>query len=470
MLSSKLVQGLKGSLGPSRGRAVGGPISRLSVVRIPDSAGTDAASIESVDGGRRLDFCRRYKSSVAGETSLGATGATTSTQEDHATGGGGGGRLPTPDFNDAKAAYESKTNGELAKAVLAFGLCQVRPLVRHSEGVLKLTRRVAGDRITDGLLKATLFGHFCAGENEEGIRPTIASLEKAGIGSILDYAAEDDGEHSATPATGVDRSTEQRKYDESCEILEGNYPKVRVYDYASEAVCDRHVETFKKCINSVANLQKDGFAAVKVTALGNPRLLSRMSRAIVEAQNLFAKFDMDGDGLIGKEEFERGLDMFFVDNEDIHQFKKRVEELMPTTYDNKNSKVDYITWSMLLAPHDLPKITAGCREVGPLALAAPTEEEVELIEKMYQRGRTLAKEAAACGVRLLIDAEQVRFQPAIDNLVLELQRKYNATSRTEYPIIYNTYQCYLKDAGDRLRADVQRSERYDYHFGAKLVR
>jgi len=385
---------------------------------------------------------------------------------------GGGGRLPIPDFNDAKAAYESKTNGQLAKAVMAFGLCQVRPLVRHSENLLKTTRNVAGDRITDGILKQTLFGHFCAGESEQGIKPTIAELERVGIGSILDFAAEDDGEHTAQPATGIDRSGTSK--DEACEIVERNYPKVRMYDYESEAACDKHVETFKKCINSVANLQKDGFAAIKVTALGNPKLLSRMSRAIVEAQNLFAKFDQDGDGLIGMEEFQRGLDLFFIDNKDTQEFKQRVQELMPTDssgtgYDT-DRKVDYITWSMLLAPADLPKITAGCREVGPLALAAPTEEEVELIEKMYERGHALAQEAARCGVRLLVDAEQVRFQPAIDNLVLDLQRTYNACSSAEFPIIYNTYQCYLKDAGERLRADVVRSERYDYHFGAKLVR
>jgi proline dehydrogenase len=103
-------------------------------------------------------------------------------------------------------------------------------------------------------------------------------------------------------------------------------------------------------------------------------------------------------------------------------------------------------------------------------MASPTEEEVELIEKMYARGHALAKEAAACGTRLLIDAEQARFQPAIDSLVLELQRTYNSKSVSDYPIIYNTYQCYLKDVPERLAMDVERSERFDYHFGAKMVR
>ena len=201
--------------------------------------------------------------------------------------------LPVPDFSDARTAFESKSTLELLRASLVFSLCGIPPLVKHGDSLLKWSRWILGDFITDGALKATLFGHFCAGEDEKRIQPAIAQLRRNGIGGILDYAAESDVEPAKKPT------------DDDVVRAEFNQP-AREYGYESEAACDRHVDVFRSCIRSVANVSPDGFAAIKVTALGNPLLLERMSLAIVESKNLFARFDLDGDGFVNRDEFEKG--------------------------------------------------------------------------------------------------------------------------------------------------------------------
>ena len=70
----------------------------------------------------------------------------------------------------------------------------------------------------------------------------------------------------------------------------------------------------------------------------------------------------------------------------------------------------------------------------------------------------------------MIDAEQTWFQPAIDNFTLELMKKYNSISKTDVPIVFNTYQCYLKNSTSRMMKDLSRSHRDKFHFACKLVR
>ncbi len=46
-----------------------------------------------------------------------------------------------------------------------------------------------------------------------------------------------------------------------------------------------------------------GFAAIKVTALGLPKLLERVSSQLVAVGNLFKEFDLDRDGFVSRGEF-----------------------------------------------------------------------------------------------------------------------------------------------------------------------
>ena len=74
-------------------------------------------------------------------------------------------------------------------------------------------------------------------------------------------------------------------------------------------------------------------------------------------------------------------------------------------------------------------------EAGPLTQAVLTEEEIEAANAMVARIEHLAQLASSLQVRLMIDAEQTYFQPAIDNTVLHLQERHNRDAYT----IFNTY-------------------------------
>ncbi len=210
---------------------------------------------------------------------------------------------PIPDFEDARIAYETKSTHELLRAAVCFRACKIPFLVEHAEDILQSSRSLFGGTLVDSILRASLYGHFCAGKDQEQIQPIIQQLKSAGVGSILDYAAESDDTIDSTSTTKKDSTIVAREY-----------------DYESEAKCDQHLSTFLQCIRDVAasnsgsssqegaeeEQQQLGYAAIKVTALGNPKLLARLSTAIVEAKRLFSIFDRNGDGLISRDEFELG--------------------------------------------------------------------------------------------------------------------------------------------------------------------
>lgn len=101
------------------------------------------------------------------------------------------------------------------------------------------------------------------------------------------------------------------------------------------------------------------------------------------------------------------------------------------------------------------------------------------------RVKRLASAAAAKGVRLMIDAEHSYFQPAIDHTAARLMHRFNAINRkssagssgagaatagVRRPVIFTTYQCYLRDSRRRLADDMERAGRQGYVFACKLVR
>jgi proline dehydrogenase len=354
---------------------------------------------------------------------------------------------PPLDFNSPWEAYRMKTNSELIRSILVFRACGFPWLVNNADTLLRKSKAVFGSTLVNWVLEQTFYKQFVAGKDALDIRPTLHRLQQAGVGAVLDYAAEDDVEAEEGPA-----SRQQ--------------PTVigRTYKYEDEQACDRRMANFLTSIDAARSPDEhssSGYTAIKVTALGMPKLLERVSTALLAVRALFSQLDENGDGFIHADEFSRVYARLFTDSDEARM--KEVFDYLDTDHDGR---VDYIAFTSKVTVYDGATIAGRCREQGPFARAALTAEELQLLNNMVKRVNTLAEAAAASGVRLLVDAEHSYFQPAIDAVVAQLQRQHNI----DEPRIYNTYQCYLKDVHDRITVDLERANREGYKFGAKLVR
>ena len=91
-------------------------------------------------------------------------------------------------FEDTATAFALKSDSELERAYFLFKLIANEPLVRIGTAV---TNFAINARLpVEGLIRATVFDHFCGGVNEEDCLPIIDKMYQKGVCSILDYSVE----------------------------------------------------------------------------------------------------------------------------------------------------------------------------------------------------------------------------------------------------------------------------------------
>ncbi|XP_032085402.1 proline dehydrogenase 1, mitochondrial-like [Thamnophis elegans] len=390
----------------------------------------------------------------------------------------------TVNFSDAREAFRSKSSGELLRGLLVLRLCALEPLVQRSEQLMHLSQKLLGQQLFEKLMKLTFYGQFVAGEDQEAIKPLIRRNRAYGVGSVLDYSVEEDLTSEEAKKKELDscvsafeketgkqrekRYSVHHKFGDRRDGVTG----ARTYFYADEAKCDRHMETFLKCIEASGGSSEDGFSAIKLTALGRPQFLLQFSEVLVKWRSFFHQLAAE-QGKVGLAALETKLE--------IEKLQEALANLGIATKTESQQwfageklgltgTVDLLDWNSLIDGRMeisklllVPNLKTG--QLEPL-LSRFTQEEERQMKRMLQRMDILAKKAVGVGVRLMVDAEQTYFQPAISRLTLEMQRRFNQ----ERPAIFNTYQCYLKEAYDNVTIDVELSRREGWHFGAKLVR
>ncbi len=118
------------------------------------------------------------------------------------------------DFTDTATAFADKSDSELKEKSRMFRLMNSPTLNSFATSSAKFALSLGLP--VEGLIKNTVFEHFCGGETIDECEPTIEKLGAADIGSILDYSIEGKTAEAEFDATKneIIRTIERAKHDE----------------------------------------------------------------------------------------------------------------------------------------------------------------------------------------------------------------------------------------------------------------
>lgn len=154
-------------------------------------------------------------------------------------------------FDDTQVAFAHKTDADLKKAYRLFQAFSNPFLVNKGPALANMAMSI-GLPIKP-LIKSTLFHQFCGGETIAESYPSAKQLHESGIGAILDYSVEGDGN-----------------------------PK----DF------ERAFEELKKVINEAATKPEYPFAVFKPTGLGSATIFTKVANKNPLAKSEIAAFDL----------------------------------------------------------------------------------------------------------------------------------------------------------------------------------
>ncbi len=92
-------------------------------------------------------------------------------------------------FENTEIAFKLKSDSELERAYFLFRLIQSQPMVKIGTAVTNFALKA--HLPVEGLIRSTVFDHFCGGVTEEDCLPKIEKMyEKGNVCSVLDYSVE----------------------------------------------------------------------------------------------------------------------------------------------------------------------------------------------------------------------------------------------------------------------------------------
>ncbi|KAF8940898.1 FAD-linked oxidoreductase-like protein [Dissophora ornata] len=351
-----------------------------------------------------------------------------------------------------RIGVEKKSTSDLMLSMLVYKLCTIGLLVDLAPKLISLAEMMHLTPPVYWIIRRTFFAQFCGGESADDCTGTMNALKSAGINSILDLSIEVD-------------------LDES-DLANQSPAEIRARFNAS---ADNIASQISTCIETAATLSKS-FAAIKITAMSSPLLLQQVSSTLTAVESRFKSVDQDRDGKVTKEEFKQLVKMLPSPSLNKDQSLDAViDQLFKEADKDQDGKVDWADFASTVSLNRddtrglfMSKSNNGANAASEVPGMA--KEDLEDYRRLLSRMENLCEQAKKTHTRLMIDAEQSYFQPAIDNVALHLMTNYNDEQHVEGPLIFNTYQMYLKDALGRLQKDCTIAQRNGYVLAAKLVR
>jgi proline dehydrogenase len=91
-------------------------------------------------------------------------------------------------FENTATAFALKKDAELERAYFLFKMIANEPLVRIGTAMTNFA--IKAHLPVEGLIRATVFDHFCGGINEKDCMPVVDKMFTKGVSSVLDYSVE----------------------------------------------------------------------------------------------------------------------------------------------------------------------------------------------------------------------------------------------------------------------------------------
>lgn len=313
---------------------------------------------------------------------------------------------------DSETHLSSKSNGTslgaLIRSYTVYTICSIPMLVDHSPRLLELASIPALKWITEAFVRITFFDQFVGGDTAQKAIPLLRSLRAEHKGALFAYSVEVE-EADATASVAESHAKQKRPSPHNRMVDE----IIRGIDVAAD---------FEDSIAHNLARSRRTWVAIKITALlRDASALIRLSSYLLDTR--------------------------------------------PTT----SSPIPFPGTPRAT---DLDILYKPVRRTIPL-----NAEDIALLRDLHADLVRICTRAQERGVTIIIDAEYSWYQPALDAFTLSLTRQFNKLpprgqedTQKVQPLVYGTYQAYLRRTPSHLAAALADAKVDNYALGVKLVR